>query len=173
MDSATDAEISRVIHEQFDATVIIIAHRLRVSIYLCRTLMCELINRPSCLAPRSLSWMKDVSYSKAPRWNSSVRPASSSSFAWRRVRKSTGILCLWPTSGTRNAPAWRWRSARSVTYAAESASFSEIYQMYSFWRESRTCHAVDRVLSDLPLDLVHASPNLVRDENDSCGWKGC
>jgi len=32
IDSATDAEISRVVHEQFEGvTVLIIAHRLRVS----------------------------------------------------------------------------------------------------------------------------------------------
>jgi ABC-type multidrug transport system fused ATPase/permease subunit len=33
IDSATDAEISRVVHEEFTgATVLIIAHRLRVSV---------------------------------------------------------------------------------------------------------------------------------------------
>jgi len=36
IDSATDAEISRVVHNQFEGvTVLIIAHRLRVSTSLC------------------------------------------------------------------------------------------------------------------------------------------
>ena len=54
IDSATDSEISRVVHEEFSGvTVLIIAHRLRVSTAPARSLPADFTRRPSCLAPRS------------------------------------------------------------------------------------------------------------------------
>lgn len=53
IDSKTDAEISRVVHEEFEgATVLIIAHRLRVSLQSVFDYARDSSIRPSCPAAR-------------------------------------------------------------------------------------------------------------------------
>jgi hypothetical protein len=77
IDSATDAEISRVVHDQFEGvTVLIIAHRLRVSSSR-RWTVSVADARLSCHAPRSWSWIKGVSCSKVLLLNSSMRTEAS------------------------------------------------------------------------------------------------
>jgi len=72
IDSATDAEISRVVHEKFTgATILIIAQRLRVgfaSVISARLQLLTIIScllRPLCLAVRSWYLIKGFPYSKA------------------------------------------------------------------------------------------------------------
>ena len=65
IDSATDAEISRVVHEQFEGvTVLIIAHRLRVSMMAHAPRGANV--RRSCRAARSSSWTRAISSNRAP-----------------------------------------------------------------------------------------------------------